>query len=180
MQIACHGVCLHVVGRYLIEKRTICRGCWTTTPKSLASSAEIPAHTGHCSGELRRRCQTLTTRFQLSMEATGRLQLNLQTIGRSIPSFFIRDCNVVRLSPRCSAAPSFPKIFQSHASSTFLMCARSISSRVSPVRSWAGDGARLSPELPGNQVPSSSCGPSERIMALSIIFLNSLTLPGQL
>jgi len=53
------------------------------------------------------------------------------TGGRLIPSLFIRDCKVVRLSPRRSAAPSFPRIFQLHSSSTFTTWLRSTSTRFS-------------------------------------------------
>ena len=114
-----------------------------------------------------------------SIEMTPYRQLNAQTLGRSIPSFFILDCNVVRLRPRCSAAPSFPRIFQLHFSRTILMCARSTSFMVSPSRSWTGDEVCLDPECWENVSSSLSTESGERIMALSIMFLSSLTFPGQ-
>ena len=50
--------------------------------------------------------------------------------GRSIPSFFIRNINVVRFKPSCTAAPFGPPILQPVASSVWSMSARSESRSV--------------------------------------------------
>ena len=50
--------------------------------------------------------------------------------GRSIPSFLIRNINVVRFKPRITAAPFGPPILQPVASSVWSMSARSESRSV--------------------------------------------------
>ena len=68
--------------------------------------------------------------------------------GRSIPSFLIRNINVVRFNPSCVAAPFGPPILQPVASSVWSISARSESRSVlgtegsgSPVVSVGGEGA---------------------------------------
>ncbi len=64
-----------------------------------------------------------------AVERVGRPQ-SLSLAGRSMPSFFMRNCSVERLRPRRSAALPGPATFQLHSASTARMWARSTSSRV--------------------------------------------------
>ncbi len=70
-----------------------------------------------------RRYASLTSRCLTAIVTLSQLfDGKLAYFGRSIPSFFILDSNVVGFSPRISAAPPEPRTCQSVCSSTPMIC----------------------------------------------------------
>src|SRR2546425_6406883 len=92
-----------------------------------------------------RRLDETSDQTRVNMTA-GQRQLDLIQAGRLSPIFFIRESNVVGFTPRSSAAPSAPLIFQLAFSRTAPRFSRSRRTISTSVRNSGPD---LSPGSPG-------------------------------
>ena len=96
-----------------------------------------------------------------------------------ISSFFIRERRVLGLMSRISAAPFSPWMRQLHWLRIFIICVLSTSLNLSIGGSSGSCPAFATAALPSNSPLTLNVSPLEEITARSIIFCNSLILPGQ-